>query len=417
MNTQKRILVGTVLLMVTSAAWLRLKSTPVSSDRKQPVESVENTSRSSASKAKSPASASHGAGGQTNVVVSQSPQAMGLAEKTKAWSDHRTVPINFWGKVVDQFDQPVPGVRVVLAVRDWRGLVDMGDASFRRHQIQTDGLGNFNLLGEMGDSLSISALEKEGYALMPGTRLSFGYNGPSPTYQPVAGAPFIFRVWKKGQPEPLIFKRAYSRLPSDGTPLTVDLVTGLSSTNTSFAGDITIRMIRTPQNIEKVRRYDWDVSIQANSGGIQLATDAAMYLAPESGYQSSVELKVQADQEKWVNSTNLTVFLNHRQGRLYTRAVLKLSAHSLTGHSPFGFEAFINPAGSRNLEDDPRLRVEPILQTAGAPGQDASNTVSAFAQPRHGQASIPFAPQLPPGFQALTNRPGPFTPPVPPRPQ
>jgi hypothetical protein len=107
---------------------------------------------------------------------------------------HSNSPIRFYGKLVDQNDEPVRGAKIVASVRHWyvRGFVLPAVAGrMIPLNAQSDRNGLFKLSGASGDGLTIEAVENAEYKLAPDACRSFGA---------LAGSvenPIIFKMRKR----------------------------------------------------------------------------------------------------------------------------------------------------------------------------------------------------------------------------
>jgi len=134
------------------------------------------------------------------------------------------VPVDFWGKVVDQNSNVIVQAKIVARVRQWSGRGTAVRPGFVELQRESDGAGVFEITGAKGDSLRIESIIKDGYVLSSKAQTSFGYN-ISTNHLPDRQNPVVFRLWKSGSPQQLVSHRL-SRLgiPSDGTAQHFDLI-------------------------------------------------------------------------------------------------------------------------------------------------------------------------------------------------
>src|SRR5688572_20696404 len=68
------------------------------------------------------------------------------------------VPIAFWGKTMDQDEQPLPGVKIQYHFQVYRRVGDQFDIETKKGEVFSDAAGGFAITGE-GNSLSIVSLE------------------------------------------------------------------------------------------------------------------------------------------------------------------------------------------------------------------------------------------------------------------
>jgi hypothetical protein len=148
-------------------------------------------------------------------------------------------PIEFYGRVIDQHQQPIEGVRLRLTLSGydenfvWRkDLLLPGDKDYLRREsleLVSNSEGRFSLSGKTGKTLYLDSLEKEGYLWSAPTAISFIYEPdqrqPRPYTDPTQGV--TFHMWKKGPTEPLI--RHFIRIPlrAEVVDHQVNLITGV----------------------------------------------------------------------------------------------------------------------------------------------------------------------------------------------
>lgn len=263
-------------------------------------------------------------------------------------------PIQFYGKVIDQDENPIPGVKVTLGVRTAKepiaGLV--GDV-FDYPVVTTDTRGLFSITDAKGALLTIKSLEKTGYeASIKTVNKSYWYwRDPSQVFTPNPDAPEVFRMWKKQGAEKLVVHDKMTRIPYNGTSVVFDL---LSGRQTSSGGDLKVTLIRNPEQIKwGQRNYDWTLTVEAVDGGVIESTDEQMFLAPAEGYQPKISLHVPANTSDWTDEKAVSFYVKSRSGKQYGQVEVNVMVGSDKPTTGFSFRSAVNPSGSRNLEYDP----------------------------------------------------------------
>ena len=134
------------------------------------------------------------------------------------------MPIHFYGKVIDQHNDPVVGATAHLQWINLQGKEGVGEA-----EVAADGAGLFSLEGVKGKRLSVR-ISKSGYYNLSGqeNQTSFEYANPAEAsfHKPYPVTPAVFLLRRKGTPEPLIVKSLELQLSGKGATTTVDLMTG-----------------------------------------------------------------------------------------------------------------------------------------------------------------------------------------------
>ncbi|MCI0553940.1 MAG: carboxypeptidase-like regulatory domain-containing protein, partial [Anaerolineae bacterium] len=276
-----------------------------------------------------------------------------VQEDLKVWN----VPIRFWGRVVDQNGEAVQGAMVKRFARQWTGF---GKADFSIIAKLTDAEGGFVIDGVSGDSVSIESIEKKGYVLSNKALMNFSFGGPvnpASVHRPDPGRPVMFKMWKKGEAQPLIVQSKSIRIPYDGTPVLLDLTRGRQVTAEGQA-DIRIKLARTPLEIKRgQQKFDWVVQIDALDGGLIHSMEEFMNTAPETGYERGLEIQMLATDPEWRSNLSVPLYLQIKGGKQFGRLRLNFRTDSDQPKTGFNFETYINPTGSRNLEYDPAKRI------------------------------------------------------------
>jgi hypothetical protein len=90
------------------------------------------------------------------------------------------VPINFWGKVLDQEARPIGGVSVQYSYSAEHANTPgtaWGEQKIHKSEVATDIAGKFTVNGIKGPALTVEALTKEGYAYRSRGAKVYNYYG------------------------------------------------------------------------------------------------------------------------------------------------------------------------------------------------------------------------------------------------
>ncbi|HSP43191.1 MAG TPA: carboxypeptidase-like regulatory domain-containing protein, partial [Luteolibacter sp.] len=174
--------------------------------------------------------------------------------------EHKT-PIEFYGKVVDQNNQPIGGATVNL---QWSII---GGTDNRTLKTESDG--RFSITGIQGKGISVYAFKSRYLTGLRG-KGSYEYAGfyEHNFHVPDPNNPVVFQLWKLGESEPMYKWIASVDLSVDGKPTSVDIKTG----RISSAGELSFSVMRDEQPGSRQSGYTLTVRA-ANGGGIATSSD------------------------------------------------------------------------------------------------------------------------------------------------
>jgi len=250
------------------------------------------------------------------------------------------VPIEFYGKVVDQ---ELKGIRNAKVHFRWTNLSAHGTG---QSDTVSDEQGLFHLSGVEGKRLSVQ-VEKEGYYGSEGTSFkSFEFSNPGEDiyYEPNKNDPAVFRLHSKGKGAELSKRSVKVFLPGAGSSATVDLLTG----NIAPKGQLAVRTWKPWPPKPVSPHYDWKVELTIAGGGFADAPEEFAFEAPEARYSPSFTVDMAANRgNSWNVSAEKTLYFVFGEPQRYGRLTLRTA-----GNSRYVFINYVlNPSGSRNLED------------------------------------------------------------------
>ena len=293
--------------------------------------------------------------------------------------------INFYGKVLDDHDQPVQGAEVMLQISRfspnpaavWTAVVGLS--------LKTDKDGNFMVHGERGSSLFVAKIKKEHYDTSPfghtKTERGFHYDQELHVpYVPDSQNPVVYHLRKKGL-EAFLLKggggfefiseesgwykgRDYFREGPAFAMKESELA------RPTVYGRPVVCDLRAQATLDP-RSGAWTVVLAPGNpeGGVQ-SSDQLLYEAPTTGYQPSLTFKVEGKASKDIrNQANIDIkmpvkylYLRSRNEPIYSR--IEMSERFMVRWRPsakdpktptselsFGIRAVINPYGDRILEE------------------------------------------------------------------
>ena len=262
-------------------------------------------------------------------------------------------PIAFYGKVIDQRGSPIAGAKVTAGVQ---AVTHFMENRQEQYSTVTNSDGRFQFTGLHGQDLGIY-VSKEGYEFRSTLkRYEYSIHTPeSQRHHPDPSSPEVFTMWKAKGAEPLVhveFNRV--GVPVDGSPTSFDLLTGKKVPS---GGDLILKVERQPLHIHGEEPFDWKATIEVPDGGIVEQHDAYPNEAPGDGYEGQYTIEMPANSKEWKSSVTRNFYVKARSGKLYARVSLKIIADYEPPPTKVTMEVYVNPAGSRNLEYDPRKKV------------------------------------------------------------
>ena len=262
-------------------------------------------------------------------------------------STYNDVPIDFYGRLEDQFGNPVTGAAVKGNIMINNGKRDSTD----HFSTTSDANGLFEFHGT-GERLGIVP-SKEGYALAS-TNTGGIYSQMWPEDQRAQHSdpnnPTVLKMWKLQGAEPLLPISQKYKLKYSATPICFDL---LSDTVGSTGGDMKITVNRPDGEISAEHRQPWGITVEIVQGGLIQTSSAASrltFFAPEAGYESQQTF----GNNNGPDLAEYTFFIKSRAGQMYTKVHMLFGINRTPeGDIDVDFEGVANTNGSRNWEGDP----------------------------------------------------------------
>jgi hypothetical protein len=255
-------------------------------------------------------------------------------------------PIEYFGRLLDQNDNPVPDARILFSVT--RGLPP--SESFVRGTVTSDPSGRFKISGYTGGRLGLQP-EKNGY-LIASTNLYpiFSRMRPTLQYHPNPNDPTIIRMWKsEGHVNLLPIDQEYE-IRADGTPVIVDLL----GQRLSDSGDLRVSVYRGGNFGPNHLQFNWSYSLEALQGRVKEISFPELqitFAAPTNGYSQSISEKFQANSAGAWTIISKAIVMSSRNGNVYAKFLCEVGIHEDGTASIRLTRGVANTNGSRNLED------------------------------------------------------------------
>lgn len=250
-------------------------------------------------------------------------------------------PITYYGKVLDNNNQPVINAAVYIQISRAVGIKDI--------VLSTDNKGAFAITGDIGNGLYVAKIAATGYEYLRINRAkshdSYENDGSRVVDR---NNPVVFNMRKK-EPSTVVipgdisvtFKKGVEYYEVD----LVDMVDGrpgyLQESHSDNAHiDLKARVAWIPAE----NAYNFILETPDADSGI-IALNQLLYVPPETGYKPIYKVKVPNEE---IFKTHL--YIKSRSGRIYSNLDIKFVNQK--GELWFTAKAWTNPLGERNLDFD-----------------------------------------------------------------
>lgn len=272
-------------------------------------------------------------------------------------------PINFWGRVLDEHDGPIPAALIEFS---W---TDLSATGHQRSFTNSNAAGDFSHTGRTGKRLLVT-VSKAGYYAFPDQFFgAFEYGNPWERFHPDPKNPMVFRLKKAGKLEPLVSYFVILPVSNQGKPMEYDLL----AARWMEPGTIRFECLVGPAD-QEARKRDWHFLMRIPGGGFVARTNALDFEAPTSGYAQEIEASESWTNTPWQGGFKGAFFVKFgepvRFGRIDVRWLPQRAGNHAT--SSLEMKCWVNPSGSRNLEDNPTRELKQISRQylrTGPPNQ------------------------------------------------
>ncbi len=263
--------------------------------------------------------------------------------------------INLYGKVLDQYNQPVTDAEIIYSIKFYDGIVrgDYGSV-IENYKIYTDDGGGFAILNQLGVHVGILSIKKSGYEF---TRIPDESDYDMLTYTFLKGAsipkkitadsPVVFNGWKiEEKPERYFQETSVVYGFDSGETYTINFLKNGAKLNGNVEGDLRVTFERGGDMVRD--KPSWHVRLEAVNGGFIETSDTYMYQAPEDGYSQVWEYGHNHTDTDYTSMKTVSFYLKSRNGQVHTR--LNMDVRPFYGKRPVIItDYFANPTGSRSL--------------------------------------------------------------------
>lgn len=295
---------------------------------------------------------------------------------SREFTNMATSNARFYGKVVDQNDEPVEAVKVEFYLSkqktsptDLINNLRTGTSEVERELViqYTDKQGLFSIENVNISNLRLHKITKDGYITDNGNGVSFNFSrlSYSEIHKPDPRNPAIFRVWEKGETESLVKGGGLLRVRDGSSPkiFTLDIISNKIYEGMSDKGHVVVELYNQGAGYDEEtrkfarERYDWYIKATIENGGFLETNDTLAFGAPEFGYKETIEFGMRADDPNWSPSNfRKRYYLKTSRGN-YGTSLLKIGVNKSSLIRIHFDDTIINPNGFTNLEYDKKKDV------------------------------------------------------------
>ena len=268
-------------------------------------------------------------------------------------------PIEFFGKVIDEQNQPVADANVDI---EWVGTSEKyGNDGVARKKLTSDANGVFIVNGIEGKRLLVRVSKDGFFSRKSWNNDSFEYGGfwLEEFIEPDRNNPVVFHLVKRPVAEPTLRVRQRSLPKPPEWRTRIDLLA--KPAEVSAGGDLVLEISR-PSNPGYQDLFDYELKIKGQSGAeIILTEEEFMFQAPAKGYEKTITKKHEGVHG---NASQTIKFYVHNETRkLYAAVTLEITPWYPIGITKeedtacYIVTATVNPNHSPNVEYDPEKNI------------------------------------------------------------
>ncbi|MEO7100050.1 MAG: carboxypeptidase-like regulatory domain-containing protein [Luteolibacter sp.] len=265
-------------------------------------------------------------------------------------------PIEFFGKVVDEQNNPVANADIEI---EWNGTSEKyGGDGVMRKKLASDADGAFVINGITGKQLDVFVKKEGFYTRRSINNVTYEYaDFWEPKFiEPDRNSPIVFHLLKRPIAEPTYHIGERMLLPPPSWVTHLDLLK--KPAETTGVGDVTLRIIRPPNPGYK-DPFDWELEIEGNNGAEFVESDEEFMLrAPADGYRGTIAKSYHQVQNN--GSETIRFYIRSKTRKLYAAVSLEVTPYYLIGNEDKAciiISATVNPNDSPNVEYDKEMNI------------------------------------------------------------
>jgi len=250
-------------------------------------------------------------------------------------------PITFYGIVLDQNQNPVPGATVSATVLNQLPSgtpVSTSSGADGRFTIRTNGASLHVRVSKNG----YDDIDRGGQLKPTSQGFDFAADTGRGIHQSDPSSPAVFHLRKPGKPVALERLNGQAKVPRDGVAVPLSL-------SRKGSPVLAVKCVSEAHTDDSTAPFDWRCEVVVDGGGIQEATDATAFEAPAQGYAASavIDMPKSLGPQKWRDAETKNYWV-----QLPDKSFAKVRFRMMAGGDHFAVvDGFRNPSpNDRNLE-------------------------------------------------------------------
>jgi hypothetical protein len=261
-------------------------------------------------------------------------------EEIRGYIQRGNVPINFYGRVVDEHGASLEDVSVGYRIQRGEALLEAVKVHAEHGTVISGADGMFEISKRKGSSLEVGPFVKNGYRDAQRDVRSFGYMGSTEPHDPDAHKPVLFVMAREGTSRTKNIGHKTLKFEWNQGEVRIPLGEKL--------GDFVFVPTRV-KNQDELRDFDWNIKVSMDRAELVFLGEYLAPIAPDTGYQSGFEYGTKKGDDKRPGGASKTWDFKTEDG-LYGFIRLAVYPHREDFGVNGSLNVRLNESGSRNLD-------------------------------------------------------------------
>jgi len=250
--------------------------------------------------------------------------------------------ITFHGRVIDADEKGIPGATIEYEIQQGSIPSFVFPFAFNprsRGSVESDDDGNFRIKGR-GYTLTVRELREQGFRSAQRNSVTFGYHGNPEPYRSSPDNPALFLMKRDGDigARQVLDKTLSFRWNQGAVEIPVPEV-----------GTLVILPERNHDAVNKIRDFDWQVSVSLRNGTLAPMSEGEPPIAPLGGYLPEIHTGGKSGDSSWWGTLRTNYFFRTAEGK-YGRIHLNIYADRPDLGANGFISAVYNESGSRDVD-------------------------------------------------------------------